>query len=177
MLHNPFYKRMQREAEAVLERHLKKAHHLRHFNGVGGQNVRAPNLDPKRGPIIGRKDLTVQGFDPIRAHGLSVLYGSPQIFRAARIPNFVNFALALIQGKMRIPRGSPVYHNSQTVFPPISSIRTSTSAGLLPMRKIEERPGPMEVHRVKQGRKGNQGKYRAPTEHALEPRKTLKPKG
>ena len=95
MLRNPFYKRVQGEAKAVLERHLKKAHHLRHLNNVGGQHVRAPNLDPKQGPILGRKDLTVQEFDLTRAHSLSVLYGSPQIFRVARIPNFVNFALAL----------------------------------------------------------------------------------
>ena len=96
MPHNPLYKRVQGEVEAVLERHLKKAHHLRHLNNVGGQHVRAPNLDSKQGPIPGRKDLTVQGFDPTGADGLSVLYGSPQIFRVARIPNLVNFALALI---------------------------------------------------------------------------------
>ena len=66
---------MRGGAEAVLERHLKKAHHLRHFNNVGGPHVEAPNLDPKRGPIPGRKDLTIQGFDPTGAHGLSVLYG------------------------------------------------------------------------------------------------------
>ena len=89
--------------EAVLERHLKKAHHLGHLDDVSGQHVRAPNLDPKRGPIPGRKDLTVERFDPTRAHGLSILYGSPQIFRAARISNFVNFALALIQWERRLP--------------------------------------------------------------------------
>ena len=96
MLQNPFYKRMQGEAEVVLERHLKKAHHRRHLNNVGGQHVRAPNLDPKRGPIPGRKDLTVQGLDLTEAHDLSILYGNPQIFRAARIPNFVNLALVVI---------------------------------------------------------------------------------
>ena len=112
MLQNPFYKRMQGEVEAVLERHLKKAHHLRHLDDVGGQHVRAPNLDPKWGPIPVRKDLTLQRFDPTGAHGLSILYGSPQIFRAARISNFVNFSLALIQGEMRLPRGSPVNHHS-----------------------------------------------------------------
>ena len=73
MLQNPFYKRMQGEAEAVLERHLKKAHHLRHLDDVGGQHVRALNLDPKRGPIPGCKDLTVQRFDLIGAHDLSIL--------------------------------------------------------------------------------------------------------
>ena len=82
MMQNPFYKRMQGEAEAVLERHIKKAHHLRNFNNVGGQRVRAPNLDP----IPGRKDLTVRGFDPTGAHGLSVLYGSAQIFCDAPKP-------------------------------------------------------------------------------------------
>ena len=47
MLHNLFYKRMQGEVEAVLERHLKKEHHLGHLDDVGGQHVKAPNLDPK----------------------------------------------------------------------------------------------------------------------------------
>ena len=59
MLQNPFHKRMQREEEAILERHLKKAHHIGHLDDVGGQHVRALNLDPKRGPIQGHKDLTV----------------------------------------------------------------------------------------------------------------------
>ena len=59
MMQNPFYKGMQREAEAILECHLKKAHHLGHLDDVGGQHVRAPNLDPKRGPIPGRKDLAI----------------------------------------------------------------------------------------------------------------------
>ena len=104
MLQNTFYKRMQGEAEAVLERHLKKTHHLRHLNNVGGQHVRAPNLDPKRGPIPGLKYLTVQVFNTIKAHDLNILYDRPQIFRVARIPDFVNFTLALIQRKMRLPR-------------------------------------------------------------------------
>ena len=177
MLQNPFYKRMQGEAEAVLERHLKKAHHLRHFNGVGGQYVRALNLDPKLRPIPGRKDLTVQGFDPTGAQGLSVLYGSPQIFRAARIQNFVNFALALIQGKRRLPGAARCTTTTKLLFSLLVLPELDTSAGLLPMRKTEEQPGPMEVRRVKQGRKRNQGKCRTPTEHALEPRKTSKPKG
>ena len=132
MMQNPFYKGMQGEAKVVLERHLKKAHHLRHLNNVGGQHVRVPNLDPKRGPIPGRKDLTVQGFDPTGAHGLSVLYGNPQIFRVARIPNFVNFALALIQGKRRLPRSSLVNHHSQTIVPPVSPTRTRLLGRITP---------------------------------------------
>ena len=59
MLQNPFYERAQREVEAILECHLKNAHHLGHLDDVGGQHVRAPNPDPKRGPILGRKDLTI----------------------------------------------------------------------------------------------------------------------
>ena len=58
MLQHPLYKIMQREAEAVLECHLKKAHYLGHLDDVGGQQVRAPNLDPKQGPMPGNKDLT-----------------------------------------------------------------------------------------------------------------------
>ena len=77
MLQDLFYKRMQGEVEAVLERHLKKAHHFRHFNNVGGQHVGALNLDPKRGPIPSCEDLTVPGFDPIGAQGLSVLNSIP----------------------------------------------------------------------------------------------------
>ena len=120
MLKNRFYKRMQGEAQAILELHLKKGHHLGHLDDVGGQHVRAPNLDPKQGPISGRKDLTIQGFDPTGAHGLSIMYGGPQIFRASRIPNFINFSLALIQGERRLPRVSLVNHISQTVVPPVS---------------------------------------------------------
>ena len=37
----------------------KKSHHLGHLDDVGGQHVRAPNLDPKWGPIPGCKDLTI----------------------------------------------------------------------------------------------------------------------
>ena len=59
MLQNHFYKGMQREAEAILECHLKKAHHLGHLDDVGGKHVRAPNLDPERGPIPGCKDLAI----------------------------------------------------------------------------------------------------------------------
>ena len=177
MLQNPFYKRIQGEAGVVLERHLKKGHHLRHFNNVGGQHIRAPNLDPKRGPISGRKDLVVQEFDPTRAHILSVLYGSPQIFRVSRVPNFVNFSLALIQGKMRLPRGGPVNHHSQTVVPPISSTRTRRLDRITPYEQNRERPRLMEVRRVIQGRKRNQRKCRTPTENALELRKNSKPKG
>ena len=59
MLQNPFYKGMQREAEAIFESHLKKAHHLGHLDNVGGKHVRAPNLDPEQGPILGRKDLAI----------------------------------------------------------------------------------------------------------------------
>ena len=99
MLQNPFYKRVQGKAEAVLEGHLKKAHHLRHINNVGGQHVRAPNLDPKRGPIPDCKDLNVQGFELTGAHNLNILYGSPQIFRAAGIPNSLIFPLPLSKGE------------------------------------------------------------------------------
>ena len=53
------YKGMQREAETILECHLEKAHHLGHLDDIGGLHVRAPNLDPERGPIPGRKDLTI----------------------------------------------------------------------------------------------------------------------
>ena len=115
---------MQREAKVVLEHHLKQGHYLRHLNNIGGQHGRAPNLDLKWGPIPGRKDLTVQRFDPIGAHNLNILYGSPQIFRAARILNFVNFAFALIQGKMRLPRGGPVNHHNKAVIPPVSPTQT-----------------------------------------------------
>ena len=115
MLQNPFYKGMQREAEAILERHLKKAHHLRELDDVGGQHVGVPNLDPKQGPILGRKDLTIQRFDPTRAHDLNILYNSPQILKATRVSNFINFTLALIQGERRFPRGNLVNHHSQTI--------------------------------------------------------------
>ena len=74
MLQNPFYKKVQGEAETVLERHLKKTHHLRHLDDVGGQHVKTLNLDPKRGPILGRKDLTIQRFYPTEAHDLNILY-------------------------------------------------------------------------------------------------------
>ena len=177
MLQDPFYKRMQGEAEAVLKRHLKKAHYFRHFNNVGGHHIGAPNLDPKQGPIPGREDLIVQGFDSAWAHDFSVLNSNPQILRASRESNFVKFSLTLIQGKRRLPRGSPLNRHSQIIIPSLVRPELDSSAGLLPMRRKEERPEPMEVRRVKQGRKRNQRKCRAPTEHTLEPSKTSKPKG
>ena len=59
MLQNPCYKGIQREAKPILECHFEKANHLGHLDDVGGQHVRAPNLDRKRGPIPGHEDLTI----------------------------------------------------------------------------------------------------------------------
>ena len=113
MLQNPFYKRMQGEAEAVLERHLKKVHNFRDFNNVGRQHGGAPNLDPKWGPIPSRKDLTVRGFDMDGAHDLSVLNSSPQILKAARESNLAKFSLALIQyPREKKELGNNIGHNT-----------------------------------------------------------------
>ena len=45
MLQNLFYKRMQGEAEVILECHLKKAHHLGQLDDV---SCHAPILGPTR---------------------------------------------------------------------------------------------------------------------------------
>ena len=103
-----------------------------HFNNVGGQHVGTPNMDPKRGLISGCKDLTIRGFIPTGAHGLSVLNNSPQILRATGEPNFVKFSLTLIQGKRTFPRGSPVNHHNQIVIPPVNPTRTRRLGRITP---------------------------------------------
>ena len=66
MLQNPFYKRMQGEVEAVLECHLKKTHHLRYFNGVGGHL------------LSGHQTWTLNG-GPYRAAKISSYKGSTRL--------------------------------------------------------------------------------------------------
>ena len=45
--------------EAILEGHLEGAHYLGHLNNVGGQYVKRPNLDAKRGPISSCEDFPI----------------------------------------------------------------------------------------------------------------------
>ena len=77
MLQNPFYEGMQRKEEAILEGHLKKAHHLGHLDNIGGQHVGTPNMNAKRGPIPSCKDLPKQRFNPARAHDHGIMYNHP----------------------------------------------------------------------------------------------------
>ena len=71
---------MQGKTETVLEGRFKKAYHLGNLDDVGGEKIRAPNLNAKRGPIAGNEGLFIKGLDPTRTHGVRILHDNPQIF-------------------------------------------------------------------------------------------------
>ena len=92
---------MQREEEIVLKGRLKEVDHLGNVDDVGREKIRIPDSDIERGPITGGEGFHIERLDPTGAHSLCVLHGSPQIFRAAGIPNLANLPLTLAgQGKM-----------------------------------------------------------------------------
>ena len=86
---------MQRKAKTVLEVRLKKADHLGNLDDVGGEKIRAPNLNTKRGSIVGNEGFLIKGLDPTGTHGVRILHGSLQIFGTTRVPNFTNISLAI----------------------------------------------------------------------------------
>ena len=85
---------MQRKAEIVLESRFKEAYHLRNLDDVGGEKIRAQDLNAKRGSIVGNEGFFIKGLDPTRTHDVYILHGSLQIFETTRVPNLSNLSLA-----------------------------------------------------------------------------------
>ena len=65
---------MQGKAETVLEGHFKEAGHLGNLDDVGGEKIRAPDLNAKRGSIAGNKGFFIKGLDPTRTHIVRILH-------------------------------------------------------------------------------------------------------
>ena len=55
---------VRRKAETILKGRFKEADHLRNMDDVGGEKIRAPNLNAKRGSIAGNEDFFIKGLDP-----------------------------------------------------------------------------------------------------------------
>ena len=85
---------MQRKAETVLEGRFKEADHLRNLDDVGGENIRAPDLNAKRGSIAGNEGFLIKGLYSTRTHDVRILHCSLQIFGTTRAPNLTNISLA-----------------------------------------------------------------------------------
>ena len=92
---------MQGKAKTVLEGRFKEADHLGNLNYIGGEKIRAPDLNTRRGFIAGNEGFFIKGLYPTRTHGVRILHGSPQIFGIARVPNLTNFSLVFARrGRM-----------------------------------------------------------------------------
>ena len=85
---------MQGKAETILEGRFKEVDHLGNLDDVGGEKIKALDLNAKRGAIAGNEGLSIKGLNLTRTHGVRILHGSPQIFGTTRIPNLTNLSLA-----------------------------------------------------------------------------------
>ena len=55
---------MQEKAKTILEGRFKEANHLGNLDCIGGEKIRAPDLNTKRGPIAGNEGFFIKGLDP-----------------------------------------------------------------------------------------------------------------
>ena len=94
---------MQRKPETVLEGHLKEADHLGNLDDVGGEKIRAPDLNAKRGSIAGKEGFFIKGLDLTRTHNVHILHGSPQVVRTTRVPDLIDLALAFSKWGKEVP--------------------------------------------------------------------------
>ena len=62
--------------ETILESRFKKADHLGNLDDVGGEKIKAPNLNTKRGSIAGNEGLFIKGLNPTRTHDIRILHGN-----------------------------------------------------------------------------------------------------
>ena len=92
---------MQRKAKTVLEGRFKETDHLGNLDYIGGEKIRAPDSNAKRGPVASNQGFFIKGLDLTRTRDVRILHGSPQIFGTARVLNLTNFSLAFArQGRM-----------------------------------------------------------------------------
>ena len=100
--------------KTILEGRFKEADHLRNLDDVGGENIRTPDLNAKRGSIAGNEGFFIKGLDPTMTHDVCILHRNLQIFETIRVPNLTNFSLAFAKrGWMIYWRGS-IDHDSKT---------------------------------------------------------------
>ena len=111
---------MQGKAEIVLKCLFKEANHLRNLDYIGGEKIKASDLNAKRGPIAGNEGFFIKGLDPARTHDVCILHDSPQIFETTRLLNLPNFSLAFAKrGWMTYWRGS-INHGGKITGSPAS---------------------------------------------------------
>ena len=65
---------------------------------MGGEKIKAPDLNTKRGPIAGNEGFFIKGLDPTRTYDVRILHVNPQIFGTAKVFNLTNFSLAFAGG-------------------------------------------------------------------------------
>ena len=108
---------MQEKADTILEGRFKEEDHLGNLDDIGGEKIRALDLNAKRGSIAGDKGFFIKGLDPIKTHVVCIPHGNPQIFGPTRVPNLTHFSFASAkQGWMICRRGS-IDHDSKTTGP------------------------------------------------------------
>ena len=106
---------MQGKAETFLEGRFKKADHLGNLDNVGGEKIRALDLNTKRGSIAGNEGFFIKGLDSIRTHVVRIFHSSLLIFGTTRVPNLTNLSLAFARrGWMICMRGS-ICHDGKTI--------------------------------------------------------------
>ena len=52
--------------KTVFKGHFKEADHLGNLDDVGGEKIKAPGLNAKRGFIVGNEGFFIKGLDPTR---------------------------------------------------------------------------------------------------------------
>ena len=106
------------KAETVLEVHFKEADHLGNLDYIRGEKIREPDLNARRGSIVGYEGFFIKGLNLTMTHGVRILHGSSQIFETARVPNLTNFSLTFSkQGRVTHWSGS-INHSSKTTESP-----------------------------------------------------------
>ena len=111
---NVLDKGVQRKAETVLEGRFKEAYHLGNLDDVGGEKIRALDLNAKRGFITSNEGFLIKGLDPTGTHGFLILHDSLQIFRTTRVPNLTNLSLAFAKRGWMIRWRGSINHGGKT---------------------------------------------------------------
>ena len=65
---------MQGKAETVLEDRFKEADHLGNLDDVGGEKIRAPDLNARRGSIADNEGFFIKGLHPTKTHDAHILH-------------------------------------------------------------------------------------------------------
>ena len=105
---------MQRKAETVLEGRFKEADHLVNLDNVEGEKIRAPDLNAKKGSIVGNEGFLIKGLDPIGTHGVRILHDNLKIFGTTRVPNLTNLSLAFARRGWMIRWRGSINHGDKT---------------------------------------------------------------